>query len=287
LTDDEDEDKESGPEERTEGDGQEGTGISLASPDEWEDPPDAEVISEFHKPKVKGKDEEEEEKEDDEGVEDSDLEAWLEHWQKRSSLKVLSEYHKEGAPFLDDPFVESPTIPVEPLIPPKPEVATEERPPKKKGKKGKKKKKKWSSEPTPIAKLKEIEVRPKKEFVKRKPKTKGTERVIDITTIEFLAFTVIRALFPKRVSYSIKKEGLLDMDITIDDRDIIFNYNRFLFELPEMSIWRLIFAYKGKPVMEIGRGVKGGLKIHRFRLLRVVFSMWLSERKKKKPKKKY
>jgi hypothetical protein len=140
-----------------------------------------------------------------------------------------------------------------------------------------------------VKKIKEISEIVVKEVPKEPPtpkiRTPKLERVIDITTIEFLAFTVIRALFPRRVKYVLKKEGVVDMDITIDDRDITFSSNRLMFEVPEMSIWRLIFAYKGKPVIEIGRGVKNGIKFHRMRILRVAIDMWLAERRKAKEKK--
>jgi hypothetical protein len=238
---------------------------SLVGPEEWSDPPECETISEFHKDIVP--------EESDEDVEDSDLEAWIDYWQGRSSYKVLSEYHKEGAPYLDDAFVDEaqdgqegpPKVlegppPEKPVKGPKPHVEPEEKPLKR-------------SPP----KISDIQV-----VKDKKTRKKGPERVIDITTIEFLAFTVIRAIFPKRVRYVLKKEGLVDMDVAIDDRDIIFNWRRLMFEVPELSVWKLIFAYKGKPVVEFGRGVKNGLKIYRLRVIRVLFDMWLSGRSRRR-----
>ena len=239
---------------------------SLVGPEEWSDPPECETISEFHKDILP--------EESDEDVEDSDLEAWIDYWQGRSSYKILSEYHKEGAPYLDGAFVderpddqesppkaiEGPSPPVKQVLGPKPQVEPEERPIKKKS-----------------PKISDIKV-----VKDKKARKKGPERVIDITTIEFLAFTVIRAIFPKRVRYVLKKEGLVDMDVAIDDRDIIFNWRRLMFEVPELSVWKLIFAYKGKPVVEFGRGVKNGLKIYRLRVIRVLFDMWLSGRSRRR-----
>jgi len=232
---------------------------SLVGPEEWSDPPDVETISEFHK------DIKDEESEED--VEESDLEAWIEYWQGRSSYKVLSEYHKEGAPYLDSVVQDEPpktledqSPPSKPVIGPKPHVESEEKPIKR-------------SAP----KLSDIEV-----VKEKKTRKKGPERVIDVTTIEFLAFTVIRAIFPKRVKYVLKKEGLIDMDVAIDDRDIILNWRKLMFEVPELSVWKFIFAYKGKPVVEFGRGVKNGLRIYRLRVIRVLFDMWLSGRSKRK-----
>jgi hypothetical protein len=234
----------------------------LLSPDEWTDPPECQVISEYHKEGADVEDKEEE---------DPDLQAFIDLWKARSSHKVLSEYHKEGAPYLDSAFLDGPPSPVHKIEPGE-----------------------LIEEPAPIpevAKIKEIkDIVVKEEELKEAPKPKTAaarlERVIDITTIEFLAFTVIRALFPRRVRYALQKEGVVDMDITIDDRDITFNSNRLVFEVPEMSIWKLIFAYKGKPVVELGRGVKNGLKLHRMRILRVGLDMWLAERRKAKKKKK-
>jgi len=232
---------------------------SLVGPEEWSDPPEVETISEFHK--------EVEDGESEEDVEESDLEAWIDYWQGRSSYKVLSEYHKDGAPYLDEVFPEEHPKALEDQAPlsepvngPKPHIEPEESPIKK-----------------AIPKLSDIQV-----VKEKKTRKKGPERVIDVTTIEFLAFTVIRAIFPKRVRYVLKKEGLIDMDVAIDDRDIIFNWRRLMFEVPELSVWRLVFAYKGKPVVEFGRGVKNGLKVYRLRAIRVLFDMWLTGRSRRK-----
>jgi len=276
----------------------------LLNSDEWDDPPECTVISEFHKGETTqgiGPD-----------AEDPDLEAWLDHWKLRQSQKVLSEYHQDGAPSLenlpgptqpigssaqddeedgaedalddeelveDTPPLERPTKPMalKPLRPatrpsstdpkvaptesakapkeliPSPYAGTPYKPKKKKGK---------------SASAKRIEADIKNRI----------ERVLDVSTVEFLAFTVIRALLPKRVRYSVKREGIIDMDVILYDRDVILNTNQLVFEVPELSIWRIVYAYKGKAVIEFGRGVKNNIKIYRWRLIRILFSLWWAKR---------
>lgn len=243
---------------------------ALVDPEEWSDPPECKVISEFHKGSPEGG-------AGDLDEEDPDLEEWLDLWKRKSSHRVLSEYHKDGAPNLDAAFIDiegppeskkgrpldAPITTVGPLTRPLPGPAGEDdvhdiiQPP--------------------------IEI---KRRVPKKRKALKLERVIDISTIEFLAYTVIRALFPKKVKYSIQKEGVMDMDIVILNRDIIFNSNRLMFEVPEMSIWRLIYAYKGKPVIEIGRGVKNRIKFHRLRLFRLMLGIWYQGWKRNRARRK-
>ena len=296
----------------------------LLNPSEWDDPPECTTISEFHKGETTA------------GIgpdsEDPDLEAWLDHWKLRHSQKVMSEYHKEGAPYLEE--LPGPTKPIEPEhdeppVPEKPTIKVVKKVPT------------IAEEPEDVIEP-EKEVRPKtptyseehieserpvprpddepkrpprpvkpqttqmqiktQELIpspyaappyepkapKRKPKLphmpsetdvkQRLERVLDVRTMEFLAYTVIRTLLPRRVRYSVKKEGIVDMDIVLFDRDVIVNTNRLVFEVPELSIWRIVYAYKGKPVIEFGRGVKNNIKIYKWRLVRILVGLWWSKR---------
>jgi hypothetical protein len=292
----------------------------LLNPGEWDDPPECTTISEFHKGETTagiGPD-----------AEDPDLEAWLDHWKLRQSQKVMSEYHQEGAPYLEE--LPGPTKPIEPEMEEPPVV---EKPKVKMVKKVSK-----IGEPeddirphqrTPTFHESHIEperavpgpryepnqstrtVAPQttpmqiktQELIpspyaappyepKTPPKAKHKhsrmpsetdvkqrlERVLDVRTLEFLAYTVIRTVLPRRVRYSIKKEGIVDMDIVLFDRDVILNTNKLEFEVPELSIWRIVYAYKGKPVIEYGRGVKNNIKIYKLRLVRILAGLWWSKR---------
>jgi hypothetical protein len=62
---------------------------------------------------------------------------------------------------------------------------------------------------------------------------------------------------------------------------VTVNTNQLYFTLPELAVWHIVHTHKGKPVLEFGRGVKKGIKIHRFRALLFVLELWRGSRKKK------
>jgi hypothetical protein len=296
----------------------------LLNPAEWDDPPECTTISEFHKGETTA------------GIgpdsEDPDLEAWLDHWKLRQSQKVMSEYHQEGAPYLEElpgptkpiepedeepPVVEKPKVKVVKKVPtikeePEEEIDIEkeihlrtptfheepiepERPVPGPKEEPKRPPKRVKPETTPMH-LKTQELIPSPyaappyEPKTSKPKPKlphmpsetdvkqRLERVLDVRTLEFLAYTVIRTVLPRRVRYSVKKEGIVDMDIVLFDRDVILNTNKLEFEVPELAIWRIVYAYKGKAVIEFGRGVKNNIKIYKWRLMRILIQLWWSKR---------
>ena len=278
----------------------------LLNPSEWDDPPECTTISEFHKGETTagiGPD-----------AEDPDLEAWLDHWKLRQSQKVMSEYHQEGAPYLEE--LPGPTKPIEPEPEDKPvleepddeipekaptiiEVPEERVEPERPvpGPKGEPKRPPRPVKPqTTQMHIKTQELIPSPyaapPYEPKAPKLKSKrprmptetdikqrlERVLDVRTLEFLAYTVIRTLLPRRVRYSIKKEGIVDMDVVLFDRDVILNTNKLEFEVPELSIWRIVYAYKGKAVIEFGRGVKNNIKIYKWRLVKILIQLWWSKR---------
>ena len=102
----------------------------------------------------------------------------------------------------------------------------------------------------------------------------GLGQVIDVSTIEIAALTVFRAFFGQGVAIPIKREGFVDMNIVIMGKDVVINTNRLMLEVPELAIWRIVFAYKGRPILEYGRGVPNKIKIHRYRALQLLAGMW-------------
>jgi hypothetical protein len=223
----------------------------LLDPEEWKDPEESEILSEFHKEGLPT--EELEIIKDPVEVEepDPDLQTWIEHFKASSSHKVLSEYHKEGAPYLDEKFVEI-QLPEEPG-----KIITARKP-------GKAQEEEEEEEP-----------------VRRRPRL---ERIIDVHTIELLLYAIARAAFPRKVAFKLQKEGLVDMDVSIEDEDVLFDANRLFFEFPEMAIWKVTFAYQGKPLIDVGRGVKNGMKIHRFNFITALFKIWWHKRAHEKEK---
>ena len=111
-------------------------------------------------------------------------------------------------------------------------------------------------------------------------------RILDISTVEVITYAFFRAMFGKSIHIPLKREGVIDMDITVDDNDVILNTNDVSFVPPQLNIWRLIFTYKNKPIIEFGRGIKRGMKIHYGSALIFLLAMWSGGRKTRKAQEK-
>jgi hypothetical protein len=113
-----------------------------------------------------------------------------------------------------------------------------------------------------------------------------TSRILDISTVEVITYAFFRAMFGKSIHIPLKREGVIDMDITVENNDVILNTNDVSFVPPQLNIWRLIFTYKNKPILEFGRGVKRGMKIHYGSALIFLLAMWSGGRKTRKTQEK-
>jgi hypothetical protein len=111
-------------------------------------------------------------------------------------------------------------------------------------------------------------------------------RILDISTVEVITYAFFRAMFGKSIHIPLKREGIIDMDITVDNNDVILNTNDVSFVPPQLQIWRLIFTYKNKPIIEFGRGIKRGMKIHYGSALIFLLAMWSGGRKTRKAQEK-
>lgn len=114
----------------------------------------------------------------------------------------------------------------------------------------------------------------------------GISRILDISTVEVISYAFFRAMFGKGIHIPLKKEGVIDMDITVDNNDVILNTNDVSFVPPQLNIWRLIFTYKNKPIIEFGRGIKRGMKIHYGSAFIFLLAMWSGGRKTRKAQEK-
>lgn len=243
---------------------------ALVEAEEWKDGPGQKTICEYHKDGLP------------DGVCDSkdvdDLEYFADYWRKGGQGRMHSEYHKEGAPYLegssdweghgpegkrvsgagDRVSGERPSKDDEtaPEIAPKPMPETRHPTPD-------------TRHPTP-----ETRTPPPDGAEGHVVAVPKIERVVDLSTLEVASYAIFRALFGRGLRLPIKREGVVDMDIVVRDRDVIINTNQLMFEVPELSIWRLVFAYQGKPVLEFGRGVKNRVRIYRLRLAMLLFRMW-------------
>jgi hypothetical protein len=112
------------------------------------------------------------------------------------------------------------------------------------------------------------------------------QRIIDVSTIELMAYTLSRALFHQGVRVPLYIKGAVDMDIAVKDTQVIVNTNDVSFEPPPLQIWHIIFTYKGKPVLEYGHGVKNTMKIHHGHAILFLMAMWLGSRKRRKAREK-
>jgi hypothetical protein len=119
----------------------------------------------------------------------------------------------------------------------------------------------------------------------QKSQSCDTSKLIDLPSLEIITYTLSRAIFRRGLRVPLKFEGVIDMDISMKDADIILNTNNVSFEPPPLKIWRIIFSYKGKPVFEYGRSVKSNLKIYYKNALIFLIAMWIGGRKLRKAKK--
>jgi hypothetical protein len=109
-------------------------------------------------------------------------------------------------------------------------------------------------------------------------------RVLDTKTVEVLAASVFRAMFRDGLQMPLKVKGMMDLDLLVRDNTVYLNMNTVSAEVPELSIWRIVFAYKGKPVIEYGRGIKNDVKIHIPQMCFLMVAIWQEKRKKSKAK---
>ena len=63
-------------------------------------------------------------------------------------------------------------------------------------------------------------------------------RILDISTVEVLTYAFFRAMFGKSIHIPLKREGVIDMDITVENNDVILNTNDVSFIPPQLNIWR-------------------------------------------------
>jgi len=105
------------------------------------------------------------------------------------------------------------------------------------------------------------------------------ERKLDTKTVEVLTLAVFRTLFKNGIHLPLKMDGMMDMDLMVRDNNVLLNLNQVQMQVPELSIWRIIFSYRGKPVVEYGRGVKSGMKIHFGELFFLFLTFWREKSK--------
>jgi len=184
---------------------------------------------------------------------DSEMKAFKNVWTAQSRPKMASEYHKEGAPFLGWSEERAASMPSSAQTPENYQRMMKEKgPPESSSKEG--------SNPLDIG------------------------RNIDLGTVEIITYALFRAIFGRGVKMPIKREGMMDMDVIVRGKDIILNTNQFFFVVPDLAVWRIIYSHKGTTVIEFGRGVDNGFKVHRMQAIRLAFGLWRDSKKNQKEK---
>ena len=232
----------------------------LVCAEEWKDPASRKVITEFHK----------------EGLPkelmgaDADLETFEKYWKKKGgSIKVKGEYHKDGAPFLDrNVRWDTMKKPDEPTA----DISGGDQ-----------------TEQENTAENPQVSDRPRlppedpgAQAPEDSPPQGKIQRTIDLGMIEMISYTLSRVAFSKGLSIPIKRDGMVDMDVTVKGKEITINTNQLYFSVPELNVWHIVYQHKGKPILELGRGVKNGMAIHRLQAIRLGLEMWNGSRKMNK-----
>jgi len=198
----------------------------LLCPEEWEDQAGRTVLDEFHK----------------EGLDPQqcklDPEA-LGGSGGRSFTKMAGEYHKEGAPYMEPPPEGVP-------VPSGGGADGGER-----------------AEDSGTAFRGGGRPRSRRPAMMGAPEGGSLKpRFLNVTTMELVSLGLFRALIGKGVRVPIRVPDGIDMDIIVQDRDIVLNTNRIEMIVPELRFWHITYAYRGKAVVEMGRGVEGRLRVH-------------------------
>jgi hypothetical protein len=100
------------------------------------------------------------------------------------------------------------------------------------------------------------------------------KKAINTGTVELLTGALFRTIFGKGIQVPIKMSGVLDMDVLVHENDVFINANQVLVEFPQLSIWRLVVAYQGRPVVEMGRGVRKKIHVHQGAMLYAMLRIW-------------
>ena len=225
----------------------------LMDEEEWKDPACRVLVSEYHKEGLK---------EQPPNVE-TDLDAFEEHWRKKGAINLKSEYHKDGAPYFEYPSGWDGHRPRQGETP---EDA--------------------KADPSPVQ-VRETSDQPrdKGSHEPKGPKGKAPlDRTVSIADIEVIAYALFRFIFGTGVHIPIKRKGLANLDVTIKPKEILINSNEFYVSVPELAVWRITYSHKGKPVVDFGRGVKKGMKIHYLQAIILLVELWKLNRASLKAK---
>ena len=105
-------------------------------------------------------------------------------------------------------------------------------------------------------------------------------KVLDVSNIEMVSSALFQTLYGNGVRAPLRLKNVIDMDIAVDNNIVTLNTNNVSFIPPKLEIWRFIFAYKNKPLMEYGKGISG-IKVYYGRALLFGLTLWWVSWKKR------
>lgn len=210
----------------------------LLCPEDWEDPEDRKLICEYHMAGLNGL---------NDGAEVDVGPPAPSEW-TRGIPRVLSSYHKAGAPYMDGD--EEDVAPTE-VGTSGPEGGGDAAP----GKDGRSTSQARDTGPRPPG------------------------RPLNLATVELASYMLFRAIFGRGIRVPIRVPEGIDMDIVVRKRNILLNTNSFELLVPKLSVWHITYAYRGHPIIEMGRGVGDAVKIHWWNSLVLILTMWWTGRR--------
>lgn len=222
---------------------------ALLCAEEWVDPSPRKVLGEYHKEGLP---------EGLPGVE-ADLERFEEFWSAKGGVDKQGAYHKEGAPFLDGDDANGPMI-------------------------GKSENESEMKATEPIKPAAKMASAADSELPADMPMPQSG-RTIDLATAEIISYALVRVIFGTGVHIPIKKDGIIDAEVTIRGKDIIINTNEIYANVPDLAVWKVIYTHKGTPIFEFGRNVPKGFRVKRWNALKLGFQIWRQSRERAKVKK--
>ena len=213
---------------------------------------------------------------------DPDLSEWPDYWRRPTARRVLSFYHKRGAPFLDDDGeshaapppeeypVHQPTLGVHrPAPTPAERTPSEGRaPPPPPGAEGGIAATPTVPLPAEGPSLAATPAAPADPPVARSRRPVGQ-------TFEHIAHFLTSTFFPDGIHLPVRKDGLVDLDVILREREVVVDVHRLWPQFPVLAVWRITLAYQGRPLVTMGQGVQGHVKVRPLRVLVTLFRVWL------------
>jgi hypothetical protein len=112
------------------------------------------------------------------------------------------------------------------------------------------------------------------------PAPPPSSTTVELETAEALVHTLFRSAFREGVRVPLRVNGVIDLEIVAKDNNVVLNTYQVSAELPVLSVWRITLAYRGRPVVEYGRGVKNNLKIHVPTMAYILLTGWVLRRRR-------